>query len=84
MAYAGQEETINRHYFSLNYDYNTILSFLERNHGIKISKRTLLNCLNMVAHRCNMKKNIYKYKSSLVKHEVVVQKYVSLYKNLSH
>ena len=35
-----------RHYFSLNYDYNTILSFLERNHGINISKRTLLNRLN--------------------------------------
>jgi hypothetical protein len=32
MANAEQEETIIRHYFSLNYDYNTILSFLERNH----------------------------------------------------
>jgi hypothetical protein len=50
MADAEQEETIIRHYFSLNYDYNTILSFLERNHGIKISKRTLLNRLNTVAH----------------------------------
>ena len=46
MADAEQEETMIRHYFSLNYDYNTILSFLERNHGIKMSKRTLLNRLN--------------------------------------
>ena len=46
MADAEQEETMIRHYFSLNYDYNTILSFLERNHGIKISKRMLLNRLN--------------------------------------
>ena len=46
MADAEQEETMIRHYFSLNYDYNTILCFLERNHGIKISKRTLLNRLN--------------------------------------
>ena len=28
MADAEQEETIIRHYFSLNYDYNAILSFL--------------------------------------------------------
>ena len=46
MANAEQEETMIRHYFSLNYDYNTILSFLKRNHGIKMSERMLLNRLN--------------------------------------
>jgi hypothetical protein len=44
MADEEGEEAIIRH-FSLNYDYDTILSFLERSHGIKISKRTLLNGL---------------------------------------
>ena len=41
---ADGEEAI-RHYFSMNYNYATILNFLERHHGIRISKRTLLNCL---------------------------------------
>ena len=34
-----------RYYFSKNYDYQTILLFLEREHGVNISKRSLLNRL---------------------------------------
>ena len=46
MAGTEKEEAI-RHYFSKNYDYNTILNFLEKYHEIKISKRTLLNRLKV-------------------------------------
>ena len=34
-------EELVRYYFSRNYDYMTILSFLEKFHGVKISKRKL-------------------------------------------
>jgi hypothetical protein len=47
MKMADIEEEAIRHYFSMNYEYNTILDFLERRHGIKISKRTLLNRLKV-------------------------------------
>lgn len=43
----SEEEAAIRYYFSKNYDYKTILELLERYHGIKISKRTLLNRLKM-------------------------------------
>ena len=46
----AEEEAI-RHYFSKNYDYSTILLFLERGHDIKISKRTLLNRLKQCGLR---------------------------------
>ena len=41
---ADEEEAI-RYYFSRNYDYATILNFLERFNNIKISRGTLMNRL---------------------------------------
>ena len=41
---ADEEEAI-RYYFSQNYDYATILNFLERFNNIKISRGTLMNRL---------------------------------------
>ena len=40
-------EQLVRYYFSGNYDYRTILSFLERFHGVKISKRKLQDHLKI-------------------------------------
>ena len=45
MADEDELEELVRYYFSRNYDYRTILSFLEKFHGIKISKRRLQDCL---------------------------------------
>ena len=41
MADENELEELVRCYFSRNYDYRTILSFLEKFHGVKISKRKL-------------------------------------------
>ena len=41
MADEDELEELVRYYFSRNYDYGTILSFLEKFHGVKISKRKL-------------------------------------------
>ena len=41
MADKDELEELVRYYFSRNYDYMTILSFLEKFHGVKISKRKL-------------------------------------------
>ena len=46
-----REEEAIREYFSLSYDYATILSFLERLHGIRMSTRTLLNRLKQYGLR---------------------------------
>jgi hypothetical protein len=50
MAAELEEEAI-RYYFSRSYDYATILRFLEKDHDIKISKRTLLNRLKQYGLR---------------------------------
>ena len=41
MADKDELEELVRYYFSRNYDYRTIISFLEKFHGVKISKRKL-------------------------------------------
>ena len=41
MADEDELEELVRYYFSRNYDYRTILSFLEKFHGVKKSKRKL-------------------------------------------
>ena len=41
MADEDELEELVRYYFSRNYDYRTILIFLEKFHGVKISKRKL-------------------------------------------
>ena len=41
MADEGELEELVRYYSSRNYDHRTILSFLEKFHGVKISKRKL-------------------------------------------
>ena len=45
MADEDELEELVRYYFSRNYDYRTILCFLEKFHGVKISKRKLQDCL---------------------------------------
>ena len=41
MADEDELEELVRYYFYRNYDYMTILIFLEKFHGVKISKRKL-------------------------------------------
>ena len=41
MADEDELEELVRYYFSRNYDHRTILIFLEKFHGVKISKRKL-------------------------------------------
>ena len=41
MADENELEELVRYYFSRNYDYKAILSFLEKFNGVRISKRKL-------------------------------------------
>ena len=43
---SGTMEDLIRDYFKKNYTYKTILILLEKYHGIKISRSSLLNKLN--------------------------------------
>ena len=45
MADEDELEELVRYYFSRNYDHRTILSFLKKFHGVKISKRKLQDLL---------------------------------------
>ena len=45
MADEDELEELVRYYFSRNYDYRTILSFLEKFRGVNISKRKLQDLL---------------------------------------
>ena len=55
MADENELEELVRYYFSRNYEYRTILIFLEKFHGVKISKRKLQDRLKSycLSRRCS-------------------------------
>ncbi len=60
-----REEDIIRYYFNSGYSYKEIILFLERQHGLKISYRTLIRRLNQFGLRRRHNKDTQEYNTTV-------------------